>query len=196
MLDNTIKLFDVNVGALSQKESDNRISFSSCRATIYNYFNEEKSYSEIDEESFLPLNDNNGHGYIDFEFAFNENLKNPYMEFYASCFAFRSIEPKATIKLNGQHMTDKSIFREAFKTKVNKDGKLSCGIRYYFNNEREKQLFLNCKELCLEGRLALGKKRNVYGIVVRLKKENNEWMVLDANTYKDKGFNTIYGYVH
>lgn len=196
MLDNTIKLFDVNINVSKKQETDNRLSFASCKATIYNNFSEEKPYSEIDEESILSLNYNNDFGYIDFEFAFNENFRTPYMEFYASCFAFRLIKPNATIKLNGVQNFDKSLFKEVYSTKVNKDGKLSCGIRYYFKGENDKQAFIECEELCLEGRIALGKKRNVYGIVVRLKKENNDWIVLDANTYKDKGFNSIYSYVH
>lgn len=196
MLDNTIKLFDVNINVSKKQETDNRLSFASCKATIYNNFSEEKPYSEIDEESILSLNYNNDFGYIDFEFAFNENFRTPYMEFYASCFAFRLIKPKATIKLNGVQNFDKPLFKEVYSTKVNKDGKLSCGIRYYFKEENDKQAFIECEELCLEGRIALGKKRNVHGIVVRLKKENNDWIVIDANTYKDKGFKSIYSYVH
>lgn len=196
MLDSKITLFEVNIDNTSQRERGNRISIASCKATIYNYFNEEKPYSEIDEESIISLNYNNDFGYIDFEFAFNENFRTPYMEFYASCFAFRLIKPKATIKLNGVQNFNKPLFKEVYSTKVNKDGKLSCGIRYYFKEENDKQAFIECEELCLEGRIALGKKRNVYGIVVRLKKENNDWIVLDANTYKDKGFNSIYSYVH
>lgn len=196
MVDNIIKLFDVSINILQNIEIYNRLSIASCKATIYECSNDEKLFLGIDEESFLSLNCNNDAGYIDFEFTFNENFKTPYMEFFASCFTFSFIEPFKIIKVNGMHIFQKSWFREKHYTKVNEAEKMCCGIRYYFKNNKDKFLFMNCNDLALEGFVAFGKKTNVYGVAVRLKKDTAGWKVLGANTYKDNSRMSIYNYIH
>lgn len=197
MLDAVIKLFDVNI-ELSDRFSKNktdRIVFNACKAIVY-----DKTYSELDETTFATLNDNNyGCGFIDFEFAFKENFKNPYMKFFISCFSIRSISKdyKTVTKLNTPRpgKMGGSLYPPNY-TKVNQNGNLSFGVRYYFKTMDEKNTVLNSDEVCIEGFVSFGKKNNVYDIMCRIVKTDNGWELNEAYTYRTHPKTYIYSLVH
>lgn len=81
-------------------------------------------------------------------------------------------------------------------TKINKDGHLAFGIRYYFKSLEERNAFLNCQEICIEGFVALGKKRNTYNLMCRLSQSESKWEISDACTYRRDDMSNIYSYYH
>ena len=83
MLNNETTLFSVSLQNGAENSTDERLILCSCKAKMF-----EKPYSEFDELTFALLNSNDyGHGMVEFEFSFIEKLKNPYMDFYVSCFS-------------------------------------------------------------------------------------------------------------
>lgn len=74
----------------------------------------------------------------------------------------------------------------AHYSKVNQDGDLVIGIRYYFKNSKEIQQIKNCTALLVEGFIALGDPRNVFGIMCQLKKEQDIWKISSSFTYRPK----------
>lgn len=193
MLDTGVTLFSFNMSNDKQTSNYNKLVFKSCRAIVY-----DSTYSEFDELSFASLNDNCGFGYIEYEFGFSCNLPNPYMDFFVSCFSFRTdtLEYPA-IKINGMHTRNLPKFmREHNYTKVDKNGNMSMGVRLFFRNKHEREAILNCNEICIEGFIAFGKKTNTYGVMTRLLQDNNEWIVVDANTYRPYKHNHVYSNVH
>lgn len=193
MIDNSVTLFNVSLDNNSKPETDERLIWDSCKAIL-----SDSTYSEFDEMSFADINHNDyGFGYIEYEFSFKENFKNPYMNFYVSCFSFRMNTLGQSIKENCPRPKRKLKFlMPDTYTKVNKYGNLSFGIRYYFKTPEEYSAFLNCKELCIEGYVAFGKKNNVYNIMCRLSRQNEKWEIEDAYTYRDKKRGNLYTYYH
>lgn len=193
MLDNSITLFNVSLEDSMNPISDNRLVLSSCKAIVT-----DSTYSEFDELSFANVNHNDyGFGYIEYEFSFIEKFKNPYMKFYISCFSFRMNTLGYSIKENCPRPNKKLKFlMPDTYTKVNKIGNLSFGIRFYFRTLEERNAFLNCNELCIEGFVALGKKNNTYNLMCRLSQHNGKWDIADAYTYRRDGRMHIFSYWH
>lgn len=195
IIDGKIVLFDIH-DIVKERSSSNRLVFNSCKAIIY-----DKTYSEFDEMTFANLNHNDyGFGYIEYEFSFKESFNTPYMEFFVSCFAFRMNLLGYPIKLNGLRPPKARRLRELLTpptyTKVNKYGEMSFGIRFFFRSLEERDAMLNCDRLCIEGNVSFGGKRNVYDIMCRIKKENDDWIVDEANTYRTHKNYHIYSLYH
>ena len=109
------------------------------------------------------------------------------MKFYISCFALRSISisKKYTAKLNTPRPNKQLMFlNQNNYTKVNSDGNMSLGIRFYFRSEEEREAVLNSDEICIEGSVAFGKKTNVYDIMCRIVKSDEGWTLDEAYTYR------------
>lgn len=195
MLNAEVKLFDVNIEPSSQllKNKTDRLVFNSCKAIVF-----DKTHSEFDELTFANLNHNDySFGYVEYEFSFLENFKNPYMKFFISCFAIRTSHLGRPIKLNTPRPNRKiKFFNPDNYTKVNQKGNLSFGIRFFFRSEEEREAILNSEELCIEGFVALGKKNNVYDIMCRITKKENDWEIYEAYTYRTNPKTHIYSLVH
>ncbi len=184
MFENSITLFNIQ---LPQFKVENRsLSFAACNSYLYT---ERKTSSEFDELNFICLNCNNGFGFIEIEFCFENNLENPYVPIYGRCFSIRT-DNKITIKKNGPLIN--GIDRNY--SKINKENQFVVGICYFFQNDVEREKILSCRQFCIEGFIALGKKTNTYGVMCRLNKVNNEWNIVDASsfrTYKNTNINSL-----
>lgn len=172
MLDNSITLFSLQKPNIEVKNK--ALVMSGCNAIL---FDDKMAYSELDELSFSNIN-NNDYGYwsMNIEFCFENNFDNPYFSFFAGCFAIRS-DNGIRIKLDG------NPYNECY-SKVNKNNKVVAGILYYFKSEEEKDNIQNCSMLCVEGCIAINKKNNIYDVMCRFIKINNEWKLADANTLR------------
>ena len=69
-------------------------------------------------------------------------------------------------------------------SKINKNGELTIGIRYFFQNEKEISEILSCNEFLVEGFIALENKKNVYGIMCQMVKKETGWEIVSTYTYK------------
>lgn len=172
MLDNKMTLFHVQLANKSVKNK--ALVLAGCAA----YLHANKIvYSELDELNFSDINRNDyGLGFMDVEFYFEDSFDDPYFKFCTRCFSIRT-DNGVRIKLNGY--PDNQYY-----SKVNKNNKVVVGIRYYFQLEEEIKYFESCNTFCIEGFIAIGKKKNVYGIMCRLNKMEDQWSVIDCNTYK------------
>lgn len=172
MFDSKITLFEIQ----NEKSAsiNKALVLSGCNSIL---FPEKIVYSELDDLNFSFLNSNDyGFGYINIEFCFENNLKEPYVDFYSACFSIRT-DNEIVIKINGNPKA-KSF------SKINKDNKLVLGISYYFISEIEREKILNCSIFCIEGFVSLNTKNNIYGIMCRMIKKDGDWSIKDANTYK------------
>ena len=150
---------------------------SSCSV---HYFSNGRLWSSFEELSFNCLNKNDyGLGVIDFEIGFTGYTGIAYPKVYTKCFRL---------------LTDENELIKPFKTtnepslsKINQNGELVIGIRYYFKTEEEIQVLLNCKHLLMESFFALGRKTNTYGFACQLHRDDGgKWRCSYANTYRIK----------
>lgn len=167
-----ITLFDVNISN-DTYNGNNALVLSGCKLSLL----ENIKYSELDENNYLYLNNNDyGCGGINVELNFDNNYKNPYFEFYINCITIR-VDNKIFVKKN-VYTSHKSY------TKINKNGKLSIGVGYFFTSEEEYEIIKECSSFVIEGFIAFNKKNNVYGFMCEVKKERNLWNLSEGNTYK------------
>ena len=142
-----------------------------------NIFSNGRIYSALDELTFNTLNQNIGLGVIDIQFSFVKNITDEaYPLFFTKCFMF---------------LTDKAYRIKPMKvsntpsySKINKNGELTIGIRYFFQNEKEISEILSCNEFLVEGFIALKNEKNVYGIMCQLVKKEVCWEIVSTYTYK------------
>lgn len=146
MLNSIIKLFDVNVDISNRKLNSGRLVLNSCKAIIY-----DKVYSEFDELNFAVINLNDYEfGYIEYEFGFAENFDDPYLNFYILCFAIRCNMLDYPIKINSPIPSTTPKYRLLKNyTKVNKDGNMSFGVRYFFRSLEERNALINGDEVLI-----------------------------------------------
>ena len=174
MLDNNITLFSVENINLNTVKQNQALILTGCNALLCPG---DLLYSELDDLNFCSLTSNNyGFGRVDIELCFENHFVNPYMSFYASCFSIRT-DLIQCIKVNGNPN------QECF-TKVNKNNRVVLGITYFFRSAIERDAILNCKLFCIEGFVAMNTKTNVYGIMCRLNCTDENWSIIDANTYR------------
>lgn len=193
MLDAKITLFDVKIQRISPNFDSNRLVLNSCKAIVY-----ENTYSEFNELNFANINDVDlKYGCIEYEFGFDEKFKDPYKKFFISIFEIKGDMLKFPIKIDPPRpsIKTKPFFPENY-TKVNKNGNMVLGVRYYFRNYEEKRALLDGKEVLIEGCIALGKRYNIYGIMCRIKKGEKEWILEEANTYRIHKNTDIYSLWH
>lgn len=135
--------------------------------------------SQFENMTFDMFNGNSGYGLLDIEFVFENNIvKDCYPRFYTKCFSIRT-DTDVYIK----QMKYKSNPNES---KVDQNGDLVIGIRYFFDDEQQMEKIKECNNLLVEGFIALGKPNNVYGIMCQLRKGKRKWKILSAYTYKPK----------
>lgn len=178
MLDPKVTLFSfsASTSTATPKESQALI-LKGCN--IY-AFSAGRIFSEFDELNFDSLNSNDyGFGTLELEFILSGGIdRDAYPDFYTKCIVMRT-DPKYFIK--PMKTRDK-----ANCSKVNQDGDLVIGIRYYFRDEKEIQEIQNCTSFLIEGFIALGTPKNVYGIMCQLEKECDAWRISSSYTYKPK----------
>lgn len=175
MLDAT--LFNVSLPEVSVG-SKKTLVLSGCRVKL----TQDQPYSEFEELTFYSMNNNDyGCGKAEIELFFDNRFSNPYFKFYMQCITIRT-NSKLLIKSNINTMSN--VVLEHRYSKVTKDGKVSFGLGYFFRTEKERQMLRNSESFCVEGFIAIGRKRNVYGFVCQMRKRNGEWILTDGNTYK------------
>lgn len=140
-------------------------------------FDNARIYSELEEQTFSALNRNNGCGVIDIEFVFeNSIVSERYPKFYTKCFVIRTDE--------GNFIKPMKFSNSPSSSKINQRGELVIGIRYFFRNESEMKNIIKCKNILVEGFIALGKSTNVFGIMCQLRMKNKHWKIVSAYTFK------------
>lgn len=176
MLDPQFTLFSLEATSNSNiNSSSNTLLLRSCNIYI---FNSGRIYSDFDEMTFDSLNKNDyGFGALDIEFAFINNVtKKDYPVFYTKCFVIRT-NTNSIIK-------PMKISNNRNNSKINKNGELTIGIRYYFKDKKEIIAIQNSHSILIEGFIALEKPQNVFGIMCQLEKEQSSWAISSAYTYK------------
>ena len=145
-----------------------------CKITI---FGEGQIYSELDEQTFDALNPNSGCGTLDIEFVFDNNIvKEGYPRFYTKCFVMRTDTNESIKPMKSRNSPNSS--------KINQNGELVIGVRYFFRDKIEIDKIKKCGELMIEGFIAIDKPTNVFGIMCQLRKEETGWEITSAYTYK------------
>lgn len=192
MLDNKIKtLFCVNIenNKINDIHKNTALILSGCEVTL-----SEDIYSEMKEMNCYYLN-NNDYGYDSFtiELYFENNLVNPYLQFYLSCISIR-IDNSYICKIN-RNLSYKTS-KNKFYTKINKDGKISIGLGYHFTSYEEYLILNNCKSFIIEGYLALEKKNNVFGFMCHVIKSHDNWLMYKGDTHKVYKKNNINNFIH
>ena len=145
-------------------------------------------YSEMEELSYSYLNSNDTMGRkLEIELCFSNNQKNAYQCFWANCFSIRT-DSGLVLKLCKRHW-DKAY------SKVNMNNEMVLGVGCFIEkNVYEKML--NAKNIVIEGCVALEKYSNTYGVSVQLKKEENDYKLKYANTYRFAKCDDIRNKVH
>ena len=175
MFDASISLLSIDASVPDRTEKVSKaLLIRTCKFYV---FSSERIYSELEEMTFDVLNTNTGYGALDVEFIFvNDIVQKSYPQFYTKCFVIR---------------TDTGAIVKPMKTrnypaysKINQNGELVIGIRYYFKDKREIAQIMQCKSILIEGFIALGKPTNVFGIMCQLVNEENGWKISSAYTYK------------
>lgn len=190
-----IILFDVNTSNDSDNKN-NALILSGCKLSIL----ENITYSELDENNYIYINDNDyGCECINIELNFDNNYKNPYFEFFLNCITirvdnkilFKDLDTNYThYKLYTKRKVNKVLAKKKVDrryksyTKINKNGKLSIGVGYFFKSKEEYKIIKECNSFIIEGFIALNKKNNIYGFMCEVKKEEDLWFLSEGNTYK------------
>lgn len=178
MLDANIdKIFSIDAVLPKKAESESKILLlRACRIYI---FSNNRIYSEFEEQTFSALNENYGFGVLDIEFVIKNNIvKESYPQFYTKCFVIRN-DKRELIK-------PMKYSNQPAESKINQNGELVVGIRYYFRDEKEIEKITKCNDLLIEGFLAFEKTENVYGIMCQLHKGKKKWKITSEYTYKPK----------
>lgn len=183
MLDANIdKIFSIEASLPSKKESVSGVLL--LRACKIYLFGDDRIYSEFEEQAFDALNGNRGFGALDIEFVFENNIiKKAYPQFYTKCFVMRTD--------TGDIIKPMKYSNASSESKVNSQGELVVGIRYYFTDEMQIQQIMECKEILVEGFIALGKPTNVFGVMCQLHKGKKNWKIFSAYTYKPSNAKNI-----
>lgn len=178
MLDSQFKLFSIETSIQSKSDAlSSALLLKGCNVYI---FSADRIYSEFEEMTFDTLNSNDyGCGTLEIEFILSGRVTpEPYPNFYTKCFVIR---------------TDTKSFIKPMKTsnfkclsKIDQNGYLVLGIRYYFRDEEEIKEVQKCNSLLVEGFIALQTPKNVFGIMCQLKKQEALWQITSAYTYKPK----------
>lgn len=187
MLDTT--LFNVNLPTIEVNENKSLI-LTGCRVVLP----EDIVYSELDELNYYCLNCNDyGYGRTDIELSFENIFRDPYFDYWIQCVSIRA-DNKIICKINNNRYYEK--LKYSHYTKITKEGKLALGMGYYFRDDLERSLLMNCSSFCIEGFIALSRKTNVYGFMCRVENINNCWEISEGNTYRTYKNTNIKWLVH
>lgn len=105
------------------------------------------------------------------------NQENLYPRFWARCFAIRT-DNGTTCKINGMHNENPSY------SKINMHNQMTLGVGVFIDEEVYENL-INANIIVIEGAIAIEKKTNIYLVSIKLEKQNGEFKVVYANTFKD-----------
>jgi len=178
MFDSRFTLLSIEAALPFRAEvCNNALLLKACNIYL---FSEGRMFSEFDEMTFSRLNRNDyGFGTLEIEFVFaNRVTKEAYPDFYTKCFVVKAD--------TGKFIRTMKYKNDKYCSKVNQDGDLVIGIRYFFVNEDEINHIQECNALLVEGFIAFGKPQNVYGLMYQLQKEESGWQISSAYTYKPK----------
>lgn len=144
---------------------------------IVHYLADDRLWSQFDEMIYNRQNRNDfGFGALDIEIGLSGFKRKSYPEVYTKCFLLRTdndllIRPMKTTN-------NKSL------SKINKQGELAIGIRYYFQSDEEVKKLTASKQIMFEFFAALGNSRNTYAFMCQLAKCEESWEIQMANTYR------------
>ena len=178
MLDANIdKLFSIEAVLKDKKKDLSKVLLlRECKVYL---FDDVRIFSEFEAMTLDRLNDNEGFGELDIEFVFENNIVNEsYPDFYTKCFVIRT-DTKCFIK-------PMKLSNHPSYSKINQNGELVIGIRYYFRNKDDVDKIIKCNSFLVEGFIALGKPKNVFGLMCQLQKNKENWEIGAAYTYKPK----------
>ena len=178
-------MLDANFGTLFSIEavlSDEKKDLPKAlvlRACNVYLFDDSRIYSELEEQTFDSLNDNEGYGELNIEFVFENNIvRESYPNFYTKCFVIRTD--------TGCFIKPMKVINNPNNSKINQNGELVIGIRYYFRNKDDVGKIIKCNSFLVEGFIALGKPKNVFGLMCQMQKDKEYWRINSAYTYKPK----------
>ena len=168
-------LFSVNFLPLSLNVGQNKnkmLILSGCSMSLVN----KNNYSEFAELNSYTLNYNDYNcGRIDIEFSFESNTYQ-YEKFWAGCFSFR--QDDKIIKINGN-------IESPSYTKITQDGKMALTVSFYLRNTDELESIERSSRYCFEGFIAIGNKKNVYGIMCVIERESDDkYIIAESNTFR------------
>lgn len=167
-------LFSVNLLPLSLnlgKSKNDMLVLSGCSTS----FIDKTNYSEFEELNSYALNSNDYDcGRIDVEFYFESNMYQ-YEKFWAHCFSFR--QDDSVIKINGTNSSHSY-------TKITMDGKMAVTVSFYLRTKKEFESMARSSRHCFEGFIAIGNKKNVYGIMCVIERQNDTYLIQAGNTFK------------
>ena len=177
MLDTSIILFSIDAKVATREENISKaLVIRGCKIYVAD---DERIYSELEEQTFNVLNQNIGYGILDIEFVFVNNiLKESYPEFYTKCFVIRTD--------NEVRIKPMKVTNIPSNSKINQNGELVIGVRYYFRDKKEIEGIMKAESILIEGFVALGKPKNVFGVMCQLNKVEDKWEISAAYTYKPR----------
>lgn len=186
MLDSKFTLLSISTSVqptLLRKEQG--LVLKSCNVCVYGENSADHMYSQLDELTFEDLNRNDyGCGYMEICFGFlGQVVEKPYPVFFANCFAIRT-DTDCMIKPKNSRTGE-------CQSKINHNGETVVGVRYFFKDAKEIERFCACNELLAEGLIALDTPKNVFGLMCRLKKEEDKWALFESYTYQCKHIKNI-----
>ncbi len=178
MLDAKVNNNFVIAAKLPDKKIDNNkvLLIKECKLYICDV---DRIYSELEEQTFSIQNYNDGIGMLDIEFVFDNNITyNKYPQFYTKCFVIRTD--------NDLRIKPMKFSNEPSSSKINQNGDLIIGIRYFFEDKNDIEKLMSCDNILVEGFIALDTAKNVYGLTCQLQKDDDKWEIATAYTYKPK----------
>lgn len=161
-------------------KADKKIDELVISSCSIHYFSDNRLWSAFEDLSYNNLTPNDyGLGVLDFEIGFTGYKGTAYPKVYTKCFRLLT-DRKTLIK-------PMKFSNEFSLSKINQNGELVVGIRYYFQTEKELNELHDCQQILIESFFALGMKTNTYGFACQMHKSNNgEWNCSYANTYRIK----------
>ncbi len=156
---------------------DNNSNALILRACNFYAFGKNEICSELEILCFDELNQNNGFGAMDIEFVFKRNVVDEaYPKFYTKCFVLRTDTGKFIKPMKRTNYPNCS--------KINQNGELVVGVRYFFHDEHDIDKIKKCNEMLIEMFIALGKQTNVFALKCDLVKTKDNWEITSAYTCK------------
>ena len=176
MLDCKVTLFQLPMPN-TRVEQDKAQIISGCNAYLGQAFlSAHGIYSELEQDScaYLNCNDYNGKA-IEIEICLKTNKENLYSYFCLRCVTLRT-DKGLVIKKNGP-INDKHI------TRINMNGESVIGMGVFLSDADFKHLS-ETQKIGFEGAFSLGKVNNTYGFNIIVSRNNGDYVIESANTYK------------
>ena len=176
-------MLDFNVGfefnpdfKVTSKGNVDSLVITSC--AIHMSSNDDRMYSDFEDQTYNELNSPSGKGFVDIEIGFAGYSGKSYPSVYTKCFMLYTDNCKLIKPMKMTNNTSES--------KINQRGETVIGIRYYFRTREEINSLLTCKNILFECFFAFEKTKNTYGVMCQLQKQDGKWNAKYANTYRPK----------